>query len=96
MYATRPKIFETKQMSKLPPGVTRSKDINQNATLDNCFAVKFELEAEDQGRSSLIVWRDGPKNIRPLEKTRLRDLRPDDYVQSFGKRIRVLSVEIYR
>ncbi len=83
-------------MTELPPGVTRSKEISQDATLDNCFAVKFDLEAEDKGISSLIVWRDGPKNIRPLENKRLRDVRPGDYVQSFGKRKRVLAVEIYR
>jgi hypothetical protein len=83
-------------MAELPPGVTRSKDISQDATLDNCFAVKFDLEAENEGISSLIVWRDGPKNIRPVDNKRLRDLRPGDYVQSFGKRKRVLDVEIYR
>ncbi len=83
-------------MAELPPGVTRSKDISQDATLDNCFAVKFDLEAENEGISSLIVWRDGRKNIRPVDNKRLRDLRPGDYVESFGKRKRVLAVEIYR
>jgi hypothetical protein len=96
-YATPPKTFGTKPMNELPPGVTRSKDISQDATLDDCFAVKFDLEgAQDNGTSSLIVWRDGPKNIRPIESKRLRDLRPGDYVQSFGKRKRVLAIEIYR
>jgi hypothetical protein len=83
-------------MTNLPPGVTRSKEISQDATLDDCFAMKFELEAEDKGTSSLIVWRDGRKNIRPVDNKRLRDLRPGDYVQSFGSRKRVLEVEIYR
>jgi hypothetical protein len=81
----------------LPEGIARSNEASPDATLDNCFALKFDFAGPDaQGTRSVIVWRDGPKNIRPLEKTRLRDVRPGDHVESFGKRECVVAVEIYR
>ena len=83
--------------NELPDGVTRSNETSPDATLDTCFALKFDFEGPNgQGTKSVIVWRDGPKNIRPLEKTRLRDIRPGDYVESFGNRECVEAVEIYR
>ena len=82
----------------LPPGVTRSRDICQEVNLDNCHAIQFYLEPEgDAAASSLIVWRDGPKHTRPLDKSkRLRDLRPGDALLFKGRTLTIREVEIYR
>ena len=40
-FAMRLKTFGTEQITELPSGVTRSKDISQDATRDNCFAMKL-------------------------------------------------------
>ena len=54
------------ELAELPPGVTRSRDIFQDVTFDNCHAIQFYLEPEgDAVASSFIVWRDGPKHTRP-------------------------------
>ena len=82
----------------LPPGVTRSRDICREVNLDNCHAIQFYLEPEgDAAASTLIVWRDGPKHTRPLDKSkRLRDLRPGDALLFKGRTLTIREVEIYR
>ena len=84
--------------AELPPGVTRSRDIFQDVTFDNCHAIQFYLEPEgDAAASSLIVWRDGPKHTRPLDMSkRLRDLRPGDALLFKGRTLTIREVEIYR
>ncbi len=84
--------------AELPPGVTRSRDIFQDVTFDNCHAIQFYLEPEgDAVASSFIVWRDGPKHTRPLDKSkRLRDLRPGDALLFKGRTLTIREVEIYR
>ncbi len=84
--------------AELPPGVTRSRDIFQDVTFDNCHAIQFYLEPEgDAAASSLIVWRDGPKHTRPLDKSkRLHDLRPGDALLFKGRTLTIREVEIYR
>ncbi len=84
--------------TELPPGVTRSRDISQDVNLDNCHAIQFYIEPEGDGAaSSLIVWRDGPKHTRPLDKSkRLRDLRPGDPLLFKGRTLTIREVEIYR
>ena len=84
--------------AELPPGVTRSRDIFQDVTFDNYHAIQFYLEPEgDAAASSLIVWRDGPKHTRPLDKSkRLRDLRPGDALLFKGRTLTIREVEIYR
>ena len=45
----------------------------------------------------MIVWRDGPKNIRPFDSNkRLRDLRPGDIVWFFDEMATLTGVELYR
>ena len=82
----------------LPDGVTRSKDIANDVTLDNCHAIQLHFDPQgDATASSLIVWRDGPKHTRPLdENKRLRDLRPGDAVVFKGRTLTICQVEIYR
>ena len=84
--------------AELPPGVTRSRDISQDVALDNCHAIQFYLEPEGDGAaSSLIVWRDGPKHTRPLDKSkRLRELRRGDALLFKGRTLTIREVEIYR
>ena len=86
------------QQSYLPPGVTRSQDITADITLDNCHAIQLYFEPQgDASASSLIIWRDGPKYTRPLDKSkRLRDLRPGDAVVFKGRTLIIFEVEIYR
>ena len=84
--------------AELPPGVTRSRDISQDVNLDNCQAIQFYPEPEgDAVASSFIVWRDGPKHTRPLDKSqRLRELRPGDALLFKGRTLTIRAVEIYR
>jgi hypothetical protein len=82
----------------LPPGVTRCRDANPTVTLENCHAVKFFVtpKANEVARG-IVVWRDGVKNIRPVDASiRLSDMRPGCEVFVFGKRTKVVGVEIYR
>ena len=83
---------------ELPTGVSRSRDISQEVTLDNCHAIQFYFEPEgDAAASSLIVWRDGPKHTRPLDKSkRLRDMRPGDVLFFNGRTLTIRQLEIYR
>jgi len=64
-------------------------------TLENAYALQFQLAPPEPWRS-LIVWRDGPKPFKPVEKRRLRDLRPGDTVIYQGRRETICAVEIYR
>lgn len=68
---------------------------NSNVTLDTAHALHFRLAPAVPWRS-IVVWRDGPRLLRPEEKKPLRDLRPGDEVICQGKRETVFAVEIYR
>lgn len=82
----------------LPDGVTRSKDISTNITLDNCHALLFETAPEGEAVSSCVIdWNDGPRYTKPMEKgKRLRDLRAGDLIEHNGKRLLITAVELYR
>ena len=67
------------------------------ATLDNCRALLFRLAGtDDQPESEVIVWRDRPSLIKPVDDERLRDLRPGDKVEVGGKVRSVVAMEVYR
>ena len=82
----------------LPDGVTRSEHAATHVTLQTCHAIQFQLEPEGGATSScLIVWRDGPKYAKPVEKgKRLRDLRAGDLIEHKGRTLKITGVEIYR
>ena len=57
-------------------------------TLQNCLALMFHFEPKGDSKmgKSLVVWKDGVKNIRPLKEVmRLRDLKPGDQAEVFGQ-----------
>ncbi len=41
--------------AELPPGVTRSRDIFQDVTFDNCHAIQFYLEPEGDAVASSFL-----------------------------------------
>lgn len=82
-------------MNDLPEGVVRCREAIKTTTLEDCDAIQFHIEAEKP--TSIIVWKDGPKNIRPFDSDKpLRDLRPGDKVWFFDRVETVKLVEIYR
>ena len=76
----------------LPPGVTRSSDILGHVTLDNCEAIMLWFGA----LRCRVVWKGRNRNVRPLTKHRIRDLRPGDHVSVGGREEQVTAVEVYR
>ncbi len=82
----------------LPDGVTRSPEIGRHVTLENCHALQFRLQSRGgEASRSIIVWRDRPKHVRPVDpRKRLRDMRPGDRVVFIGKEETVVAVEVYR
>ena len=81
----------------LPDGVLRDDHCLKSVNLDNCHAVQFELEYQEGGVGSVIVWRDGARMITPLSKgQRLRDLRAGDKVSAYGKPATVTATIVYR
>ena len=80
----------------LPNGVTRDVHCSPSVGLDDCHALQFEFANDDGGEASCIVWRDGVKNIKPIEDKRLSELRPGDEVMAFGRRTTLTAVLIYR
>ena len=86
-----------KPTTGLPPGVTRSREVRPTATLETCDAIELQLQPKgEEAARSVIVWRHGPKHVRPLTRSRIRDVRPGDLVQFRGKDELVIGVEIYR
>jgi hypothetical protein len=83
--------------SNLPPGVTRDRDARQDVTLENCELLKFCLRDERRAFTSINVSRHGPSLVQPEKKlSRLRDVRPGDYVLLEGARSLVTEVVVYR
>lgn len=68
---------------------------NPGQTLETAHALHFQF-APPQPWRSVIVWRDRPKLVRPVEHKRLRDLRPGDEVIFQGQRETIYAVEVYR
>ena len=67
------------------------------ATLDTCHALLFRLEPpEGTLPVEVIVWRDKPSLIKPVDKKRLRDLQPGDDVLCGERLTKVIGVEIWR
>jgi hypothetical protein len=59
--------------------------------------LQFHFEASEGQSHSIIVWKNGPKNVRSVDgHKRLRDIRPGDKVLCFDKLETVSAVEIYR
>ena len=85
-------------MLDLPEGVIRCQQACSNVSWDECSAIQFYIEpTKGEVERSLIVWRDGPKNIRPFDSNkRLRDLRPGDIVWFFDEMATLTGVELYR
>jgi len=85
-------------MDDVPPGVTRCKECNQKATLDTCHALMFaHVHEGDERTHYIIAWQNEPANIKPVEAgMRLRDLRPGDAAEVFGRRVVLVKVEFYR
>gem|GEM_PF-2656839 len=80
-----------------PNGVTRDVHCSPHVGLDNCHALQFEFKKNENGsEGSCIVWRDGLKNVKPIEDKRLSELRPRDEVMAFGRRTTLVSVLVYR
>ena len=83
-------------MTTLPPGVTRDRHASPKVTLETCHALKFSFRKADGNTSELIVWRDGPKNLRPADGKKLSDLRPGDEAEAFDKPVTIVAVAVYR
>ena len=80
----------------LPAGVGLAPHCAAGVGLHNCHALYFEYRYEDGSQAGIIAWRDFRKNIKPLGKKALRDLRPGDAVEVFGSRAELLTVQVYR
>lgn len=77
--------------------ITRSRYVRADVTLDSCEALQFCFASNEGNSHSLVVWKNGPKNIRSADgRKRIRDIRPGDRVFVFGKLETVTAVEIYR
>lgn len=82
-------------MNDLPTGVTRSRHASPRITLANCDAIRFSFEPD--GLSGIIVWRDKPARLRPVEQgKRISELRPGDRVLVEGVEETLRVVELYR
>ena len=78
--------------------IARDRHVAPHVTLEKCDALQFSfVSREGELPTSVIVWRGGPKNLRPMDSAkRLRDLRSGDQVICFGKQEEILGVVIYR
>jgi hypothetical protein len=65
-------------------------------TLENCQAVRIELEVPAPCIEAIIVWRDNPLRVRPEPLKPLRELLPGDVVVIDEERRIVVSVEPFR
>jgi len=75
--------------------ISRHPDCSPTATLDSCHALLFTLEGPAGSLPvEVIVWKDRPSLIKPVDEKRLRDLRAGDDVLCDGRLTRVLEVEI--
>ena len=76
----------------------RSRHCRPDVTLENCAAIRFELQSEPgKPLTALIVWRDGPKVTRPERlDQRIRDVQAGDWLLHHGVRKLVTHVEIWR
>ena len=71
--------------------------LQPNVDLTNCHALQFECLREDGSEGSLIVWRDGLRGIKPIERgKRLSELRPDDPALAFDRPVTLTAVIVYR
>ena len=78
-------------MSEIP----LNSECNPTQTLDTAHALQIQLAPSEPWRS-VIVWRDGVKPLKPVQKKRLRDLRPGDAVIYQGRQETIQAVEVYR
>jgi hypothetical protein len=77
--------------------ISRHPDCSPTATLESCHALLFRIEPpEGELPHEVIVWRDKPSLIRPVDNKRLRDLRAGDDVLCGDRLTKVLRVEIWR
>ena len=77
------------------------RTIRHESAFDDGHALMFHFRKDDAHAdailSSVIVWKNRPSAVKPMvERTRLRDLRPDDRITVFGKPATLVEVEVYR
>jgi len=82
---------------RLAMPIARHPDCSPFATLATCHALLFTLEGSGGSLPvEVIVWRDKPSLIKPVDDERLRDLRSGDDVLCGERLTKVLRVVIYR
>ena len=79
-------------MSDLP----RSQYCRADVTIENCESLLFEFETEGPTSRQIIVARGQKSTLKPIEKDRIRDLRPGDKVELDGEERTITKVEIHR
>jgi hypothetical protein len=85
----------------LPPGVTRDANAGKTTTLDDCTMVQLFVTPAANGSSRSFVISKGPqhpkaRDIRPVTKKRIRDLRAGDQVTIDGVLTEVVGLQVYR
>lgn len=76
--------------------ISRNQHCPEWSTLENCRCIKFELQADDQTRSEVIISETSKLDFRQVEKKRIRDIRPGDRVILEGVERVVIDVSFYR
>lgn len=80
----------------MQPVPSHSTPVDAKPSLDDCEAVIIQF-APPEALTHIVVWRDRPRYVRPLERgKRIRDLRLGNAVEFRGKRYIVHSLEVYR
>jgi uncharacterized Zn finger protein len=79
----------------LPPG-GRPHHEPPTLTLENCQAVRIGLEVPAPRIKAVIVWRDGPRRVKPEPLKPIRQLVAGDVVVIDGERRIVTSIEPFR
>jgi hypothetical protein len=96
-----PSRYESRPEAPLPPGVTREANAGKLTTLDNCTMVQLFVTADIPGTRRSFVITKGPqypkaRDIRPVTKKRIRDLRAGDQVTIDGVLTEVVGLQVYR
>lgn len=83
--------------AKLPPGVIRDEYARSDVNLENCELVQFCMRDKRGSITSINVSRHGLRLVHPEKRhSRIRDVRPGDYVVFLGDRRLIVEVVVYR
>ena len=80
----------------LPNGVTREQHCPSHINLDNCSAISFSFKLEGEARGQAVISRTSTIEFKPVDKDRVRDVRPGDRVIIEGVERVIDLVEVFR